>query len=29
MNNGLGCLQYLIDALEYSFTCTCSEHNYR
>lgn len=29
MNNRLGCLQYLIDAIEYSFTCTCSEHNYR
>lgn len=29
MNNRLGCLQYLIDALEYSFTCTCSEPNYR
>lgn len=29
MNNRLSCLQYLIDALEYSFTCTCSEHNYR
>lgn len=29
MNNRLGCLQYLIDALQYSFTCTCSEHNYR
>lgn len=29
MNNRLGWLQYLIDALENSFTCTCSEHNYR